>query len=133
MKLIKRVSLLLLLVPLSLFARQQAYDVTPADHNYGHAPLFYFDSKNSSIAVEEADFHCHKPADDVCHPLSLRNTSALLMSKQLVLEPPPGFDLAYKHTIPDSFLCETGANCYSDLTRAIITVPIYLATLRLRL
>ena len=55
MKFITRVCLLLLLVPLSVFALQQACDVSSTGHNYDYAPISYLDSKSIGVAVVKAD------------------------------------------------------------------------------
>ena len=98
-----------------------------------HRHISYLDSLNSSVEVGEADACCHQPAGDLCHPLSSRNTSALLILKQAALDSIPAADLTYIDLMPDRLLCETGATCYSDLPNSIITSPVYLTTLRLRL
>ena len=98
-----------------------------------HAPQAFSGSIDSGIGLEKADFCCHKSADDVCHPLSLRNTSALLTPKKSALDPPLATELAYTDLMPDHHLCKTGTMYDPDLPRSIVTTPIYLTTLRFRL
>jgi hypothetical protein len=98
-----------------------------------HRHISYLASLSSSVAVKDADVCCHQPSDDQCHPLSSRNTSTLLAPKQAALDPAPAADLAYIDLMPNRLLCETGTSCYSDLPHSIVTSPVYLTTLRLRL
>jgi hypothetical protein len=96
-------------------------------------PQALLDSINGGIAIEKVDFCCHKPADGVCRPLSSRNNSALLIPKKSALDPPPVADLAYTDLMPHRLLRNTGTIYGPDLPRSIVTTPIYLTTLRLRL
>jgi hypothetical protein len=98
-----------------------------------YVPQAVPDSINSAIAVEKTDFCCHKPKVDACHPLSSRNTSALLIPKKSALDPPPAANLAYTNLMPNRLLCKTGTIYDPNLPRSIVTTPIYLTTLRLRL
>ena len=98
-----------------------------------HVPRAFINSIDSGIAIEKDDFCCHIPADDVCHPLSSRNTSSLLTPKKSVLDPPTATNLDYTNLMPDHLLCKAGTIYDSDLPRSIVTTPIYLTTLRLRL
>ena len=107
--------------------------IAAAGPNNEYVPQAFPDSINSGIAVEKTDFCCHKPKVDVCHPLSSRNTSVLLIPKKSVLDPPPAANLAYTNLMPDRLLRKTGTIYDPDLPRSIVTTPIYLTTLRLRL
>ena len=107
--------------------------VAVAGESNEHAHQALLSSIDSGIAIEKADFCCHMPADDVCHPLSSRNTSSLLTPKKPALDPPTATDLVYTNLMPDHLLCKAGTIYDSDLPRSIVTTPIYLTTLRLRL
>ncbi len=104
-----------------------------AKAHYDLAPLSHPGSTSISLAVEKSDFCCHEPAGDVCHLLSSGSLAALLTTKKSMLDLPPLADLAYTDLMPNRLLRKEGTVCYSDLPTAIVTPPVYLATLRLRL